>query len=88
MIQLPDEIKRKFLNRIKSMLVDHIYSNGDMRINVKKIINCITELNNIVSISSNNNNKNKSKKTNKSKILNKKINKHTYRRKINKSRKR
>ena len=78
MIQLPDEIKRKFLNRIKSMLVDHIYSNGDMKINVKKIIHCINELNHIVLSSSS---KSKSKKANT------KISKHKYRGKINKSRK-
>ena len=43
-IELEEETKKNYLNRIRSLLVDHIYSNGGEKINTKSLINNVKEL--------------------------------------------
>lgn len=44
-IELPDKIKNVYLNRIRSLLVEHLYSNGGEKINIKTLVDNIKELN-------------------------------------------
>jgi hypothetical protein len=54
-IELDEDTKKIYLNRIRSLLVEHIYSNGGEKININKLINAITELNNVIKHDNNNN---------------------------------
>ena len=47
-IELDEDTKKIYLNRIRSLLVEHIYSNGGEKINLNKLINAITELNKVI----------------------------------------
>ena len=47
-IELDEDTKKIYLNRIRSLLVEHIYSNGGEKININKLINAITELNKVI----------------------------------------
>ena len=53
-IELDEDTKKIYLNRIRSLLVEHIYSNGGEKININKLINAITELNNVIKHDNNN----------------------------------
>lgn len=43
-IELEEDTKKGYLNRIRSLLVDHIYSNGGEKINTKSLIKSVKEL--------------------------------------------
>jgi len=43
-IELEEDTKKGYLNRVRSLLVDHIYSNGGEKINTKSLINSVKEL--------------------------------------------
>ena len=43
--KLSDDMKKIFLNRVRSMIVESIYSNGDEKYDINKIISNINELN-------------------------------------------
>jgi len=43
-INLNDELKKIYLNRIRSLLIENTYSNGGEKIDIKKLINDIEEL--------------------------------------------
>ena len=47
-IDLDDDGKKIYLNRIRSLLVEHIYSNGGEKIDINKLCNAIDELNQII----------------------------------------
>ena len=47
-IMLPEETKKKYLNRVRSLLVENIYSNGGEKININKLTNDIANLNDII----------------------------------------
>ena len=47
-IQLNDDIKKIFLNRLRTILVESIYINGAEKINIDNIINKLSELNKII----------------------------------------
>ena len=47
-IELEEETKKIYLNRIRSLLVEHIYSNGGEKIDINKLTNAIKELNEII----------------------------------------
>ena len=47
-IELEEETKKIYLNRIRSLLVEHIYSNGGEKIDINKLTNAINELNEII----------------------------------------
>ena len=53
-IELDEDTKKIYLNRIRSLLVEHIYSNGGEKININKLINAITELNKVIKHDNNN----------------------------------
>lgn len=44
-IEMPEETKKIYINRIRSLLVEHIYSNGGEKINTKNLTHAIKELN-------------------------------------------
>ena len=43
-ININDDLKKIYLNRIRSLLIENTYSNGGEKINIKKLINDIEEL--------------------------------------------
>jgi hypothetical protein len=47
-IKLAEDMKKIFLNRIRSMLVETIYSNGGEKYDINKIISYIKELNQLI----------------------------------------
>ena len=47
-IKLSEEMKKIFLNRVRSMLVETIYSNGAEKYDINKIISYINELNELI----------------------------------------
>lgn len=47
-IKLAEDMKKIFLNRIRSMLVETIYSNGGEKYDINKIISYIKELNELI----------------------------------------
>jgi len=47
-IKLAEDMKKIFLNRIRSMLVETIYSNGTEKYDINKIISYIKELNQLI----------------------------------------
>jgi serine/threonine protein kinase len=47
-IDLDEETKKIYLNRIRSILVEYIYSNGGEKIDINKLTNAIKELNEII----------------------------------------
>ena len=47
-VEFDDETRKIYLNRVRSMLVENIYSNGDRKIDVTKLVNSLHELNKIV----------------------------------------
>jgi hypothetical protein len=47
-IDLDEETKKIYLNRIRSLLVEHIYSNGGEKIDINKLSIAIKELNEII----------------------------------------
>jgi hypothetical protein len=47
-IKLTEDMKKIFLNRIRSMLVETIYSNGGEKYDINKIISYIKELNQLI----------------------------------------
>ena len=47
-IELEEETKKIYLNRVRSLLVEHIYSNGGEKIDINKLINSIKDLNGII----------------------------------------
>jgi serine/threonine protein kinase len=47
-IDFDEEKRRIYLNRVRSILVEHIYSNGASKINIHKLTQAIRELNDIV----------------------------------------
>jgi hypothetical protein len=47
-IKLAEDMKKIFLNRIRSMLVETIYSNGGEKYDINKIISYIKELNKLI----------------------------------------
>lgn len=47
-IQLDDKVKTMYINRVRSILTEHIYSNGEKKININTLIQDISYLNNII----------------------------------------
>jgi serine/threonine protein kinase len=47
-IDLDEETKQIYLNRLRSLLVEHIYSNGGEKIDINKLTNAIKDLNEII----------------------------------------
>jgi serine/threonine protein kinase len=47
-IELDEDTRKIYLNRIRSLLVENIYSNGGEKININKLIKAIVELNNVI----------------------------------------
>ena len=47
-IELNEDKAKSYLNRVRSMLIEHIYTNGETKININKLIRSIKNLNSIV----------------------------------------
>ena len=47
-IDLKDDVKKIYLNRVRSVLVEHIFSNGGEKININKLCDAIKQLNKII----------------------------------------
>ena len=43
-IELKDDVKKIYLNRVRSVLVEHIFSNGGEKININKLCDAIKQI--------------------------------------------